>query len=37
MIEKLKFYLKVAKWLFKHRAEPHSRQKMRRMAKELGE
>lgn len=35
MINKLKYYIKLIRWLVKHRTEKNNRQKWRRMEREL--
>ena len=36
MKEMIKYYWKVAKWMYQHRTEPDNRQKWRRMQREVG-
>lgn len=35
MKEKLRYYWRVIRWMYKHRAEPDNRQKWRRMQREV--
>lgn len=37
IMSRMKFYLAAIKWLWKHRAEPNNRHKMRRMMREVHE
>jgi len=34
-MKKIKYYWKVIKWLYHHKDEPNSRQKYRRMSREV--